>query len=128
MGVESHIKTARKLGNFVASLFPAAARRGAQTSAWLRGLPLTARLQAALAWVRRRPRVAALGALVASFYWSNYRDERVDWGRLPPERAAALRPAFVVTLVLALGAPLAMLAPWPPVAVGAAGARPAALW
>jgi hypothetical protein len=110
----SDTSTLRKLGNFLAAIFPSLGL------VWDRVEVLLVR---ALRWcgatrLFAKARGTRLGAACASivdrFYWGSYAGGRVDWARVPPEGAALLRAGFVLAAALCLSLPAAIAWRWPP--------------
>ncbi len=129
MSIASDIRSGRKLGNALASAFPAQARSlqrvRARAEGWMNARPVTVRARTTLDHWRKKPRALALQRLWTGFFWPNYRADRVDWSQLPEEALATSRAAYLIALALALLAPVSMLWQWPAVTVGA---KPVAAW
>lgn len=113
MNVASAIKAARKLGNFIATLYPRVGALGTRIEAWVLARPTVAR------W-RAHPRMRVVLDAVDRFWWSDYARDRVDWQSLPSDAVPLLRWLFTGALLLTLALPLAIAWPVPALAVPSA--------
>ncbi|MBI4818558.1 MAG: hypothetical protein HY791_19985 [Deltaproteobacteria bacterium] len=127
------ISTLRKLGNFVATLFP-----GLET-VWDRGVECVARRLSRPRWRERLEkwradsRGRAIFAVVDRFVWTNYSVDRVQWSKYSAESVGVLRPVFSISLLLCLALPIFMTYSWPALqgvtgAVAAVSALSVILW
>ncbi len=123
MNLYRTLKTARKVGTFLASVHPplgrAWSRFRARRDRWLAG--------ATVQRLRASPRGVAVEKLIDRFFWKDYDRDRVDWSTLHPE-SRALRPALAAALALCVLLPVAVILPWPAVTVPESARGPVAAW
>ncbi len=113
MGVLTDAALVRKLGNFLAGLFPGlgvAWDRGTEAIGRRLGEGRTGQVLASL---RQTRLFAALGALADRFVWANYRKDRAELHRLHPEGATVLASGLALSVLLCLALPLAAALPVP---------------
>lgn len=121
------IATLRKLGNYLAGLFPFLSR----FADWLAEAVGKKFANSAFdrRWTefRNSPPVSSVWKLIERFYWRNYSKDRLDFDAPPPESLAVLRPLFQLCALLCLLIPLTQF-PIQPVAIetfsGFKGAAP----
>jgi len=107
VSVWRNIASLRKLGHFLAALFPPLARLWDRLAAAARR-----RLEGPLARLAT-PRGRAVADLVRQFFWNDYKSDRADLDRLGAEGAALLRPVFLASVACCIALPLAIAAPGP---------------
>lgn len=113
MGLWKDIASVRKLGHFLAALFPSLARAWDRTAA-----AAQKRFEGPLARLDT-PRGRAIAQLARQFLWTDYKSDRADFDRLGVEGAALLRPIFLASVACCVALPLAIAAPGPSVPASA---------
>lgn len=121
MDVSQIIGSIRKFGNFLMCLFPFLPRWGERIRQWI--LPILSRLGLVRFWqtVQSSRRWKALQTALARFYWRDYSKDLHEWEGLPRHGIVLLRVIFVLTVMLAVLLPLAMMWPAPGVWVQGSG-------
>lgn len=94
------IATLRKLGNYLAGLFPFLARFGDWLTRTLKDQFAGSISDERLAALRNSTPVASAWKFIERFYWRNYSKDRIDFNTPPPESLVVLRPIFQLCALL----------------------------
>lgn len=101
------IATLRKLGNYLAGLFPFLGKLGDLVAALLLKLPLVQSLGKFCRKLLERPFFNAVWKVLERFYWRTYSKDRLDLSQAPPQSLPVLRPVFQLSILLLLLLPFA---------------------
>jgi hypothetical protein len=130
MNLANVIAALRKFGNFLVGLFPvigAIADWIGTRFQRLANVPIVARC---LDRLRQDRKAAAIGSLVERFIWRDYGKDRLDLTMLPAESVHVVRPVFLVTVLLTVSMPVAVLfhIPGPAITTASGVMTQAPLW
>ncbi len=101
------IATLRKLGNYLAGLFPFLAKIADLIASLLLKLPLVKSLGQFCRKLLERPFFNAVWKVLERFYWRTYSKDRLDLSQAPPQSLPVLRPVFQLCVLLLILLPFA---------------------
>ncbi|MBY0550585.1 MAG: hypothetical protein K2W95_25120 [Candidatus Obscuribacterales bacterium] len=110
------IATLRKLGNYLAGLFPFLSRVADWLAEPVRRKFADSVLETRWTEFRNSPAVSSVWKFIERFYWRNYSKDRLDFDAPPPESLVVLRPIFQLCALLCVLIPLTQF-PLQPVAI-----------
>lgn len=100
------IATLRKLGNYLAGLFPFLSRFADWIAEAVRKKFQDSVLETRWTDFRNSQRVSSVWKFIERFYWRNYSKDRLDFDAPPPESLVVLRPIFQLCALLCVLIPL----------------------
>ncbi|MDX1985559.1 MAG: hypothetical protein SFV17_02635 [Candidatus Obscuribacter sp.] len=101
------IATLRKLGNYLAGLFPFLSKIADLIASLLLKLPMVKGLGDLTSKLLERPLFSAIWKVLERFYWRTYSKDRLDLSQAPPQSLPILRPVFQLCVLLLLLLPFA---------------------
>jgi hypothetical protein len=107
------LATLRKLGNYIAGLFPILAVFADWCKAKLARFSDAIGLSALLQRAAETPAVSAVVKVAERFYWRNYSKDRIDLEEASQDSLEIMRPILQLCIVLCLLIPLTQFKIWP---------------